>query len=125
MSGEYCEDVYKSMRINISSIHTLYKSKPPLVIPATKWGQESHIDPAWCAVARIDIMQFYNILRVKQYPQICKYQVSDSEAGPMTFRPSERDKTIRMIPQYCAKNTDNSMGVPLDLLATKGMYMWA
>ncbi len=113
------------MKRNIFSIYTLHRTKEPLLIPATRWGGEARIDPAWCAVARIDIMQFYNILRVKQYPQICKYQVTDSEAGPMTFRLNEREKTVRMIPQYCAKNKDNSMGVPLDLLATRGMYMWA
>ena len=127
MSGDYCEVVYKQMKKNVSSIYHLHKAVKPLILPATNWGPEAKIDPVWCLVSRIDIMPFYNILRVKQYPQICQHLVPfDTKKGgsAYTFRMDNNRKTIQMKPQYCAKNPENLMA-PLELLATKGQYMWS
>ena len=125
MSGDYCEIVYKEMKKNVSSIYHLHKNMKPLILPATKWGPETIIDPVWCLVSRIDIMPFYNILRVKQYPQICEHLIPLGEKGnSYTFRMDNNRKTIEMMPQYCAKNPEKLLA-PLDLLATKGKYIWS
>ena len=125
MSGDYCQPVYNEMKNNVSSIYHLHKKMKPLMLPETKWGSKAQIDPVWCLVSRIDIMPFYNILRVKQYPQICKYVIPPEDGkNPYTFHLDHQRKTLQMLPQYCAKNPKNLLA-PLELLATKGKYMWS
>ncbi len=123
-SGDYCEPVYKQMKRDITSIYHLYEGMEPLTLEATRWGPEVVIDPVWCLVSRIDIMPFYNILRVKQYPQICTHlEEKDPDTNSYTFKINSKSKSIQMLPQYCAKNKENLLA-PLELLAMRGKYMW-
>ena len=105
-------------------IHNLYKEMKPLEIPASKWGEAVTIDPVWCAAAQIDIMPFYNVLRVKQFPQICKYLSHDPELKPHMFRINDQKQTVSMVPDFCVENKEKTM-IPLDVLATKGIYSWS
>ena len=120
----YCEDVINNIRVQPATIITLYKEMRPLTLEASKWGQAVEIDPVWCAAAQIDIMPFYNVLRVKQFPQICKYLSHDPTLKPHMFRIYDKQKKVHMVPDFCVENTENTL-IPLDVLATRGIYSWS
>ncbi len=121
---QYCDTVYKAMIKNVSQVYSLYKSMEPLILPETKWGPNEEIDPVWCLVSRIDIMPFYNILRVKQVPQVCQHlEAKEEKTNAYTFRINNEKKSIQMSPHFCARNAENLL-VPLQTLAAKGQYMW-
>ena len=107
--AEYCGPIIKQLSREPAVIHNLYKEMKPLEIPASKWGEAVTIDPVWCAVAQIDIMPFYNVLRVKQFPQICKYLSHDPELQPHMFRINDQKQTVSMVPDFCVENKEKTM----------------
>ena len=122
--AEYCGPIIKQLSREPAVIYNLYKEMKPLEIPASKWGEAVTIDPVWCAAAQIDIMPFYNVLRVKQFPQICKYLSHDPDLQPHMFRINDQKQTVSMVLDFCVENKEKTM-IPLDVLATKGIYSWS
>ncbi len=121
--GEYCRPIVQKMVKGPSVIHSLHRDAKRLSLPASRWGDAVTIDPVWCAASHIDIMPFYNILRVKQIPQICRYLTKDLSLKAHMFKIDDKRRSVRMIPDYCALNPENTM-IPLDVLATRGLYAW-
>ena len=70
-------------------------------------------------------MPFANLMRIKQYPDLCKYLSPDMLGVEyLTFRVDKFHQNIRMLPQYCSRNPHKTI-VPLASLTIPEMYMWA
>lgn len=121
--GKYCSNIIEQLKGNPGNIYDVYDSEKPITLPASKWGGSVTIDPVWCASAQIDIMPFYNILRVKQYPQICDYLDEDPSLQPHMFRVDVKRAKIKMVQNFCVNYTGPHL-IPLEVLATRGIYSW-
>ena len=121
--ADYCAKVVAQMTGHPQRIYDLHKNMKPLRLPPSKWSEAVDIDPVWCAATQIDIMPFYNILRIKQFPQICKYIEQFSDTRPHMFRLDDKRHKINMVRNYCVDNVQKTM-IPLAVLATPGIYTW-
>ncbi len=120
---EYCEPVMTELRKNPKDIHKLMDEFESMELPETKWGEAMTVDVLWCAMAHIDIMPFYNILRAKQFPHICNYLSGVATLRPNAFRVDLRNNVVHMLPQFCANKTDDAP-VPWEVLYMEAVYNW-
>ncbi len=77
-------------------------------------NQPFEIDVVWCTLARVDIAQFYNIMRPRTFPQLCDFR-DPKEVEPNKFKVIDRTKSVELKDVYCAKSTKTL--VPLDTIA--------
>ena len=109
-TAEYCKPMYDILRRNKTQIFWLHKNIKPLTFPRTKFHEAFSVDTAFCALARVDIAQFYNIMKVHSFPQICDFldkRYLDTEVNK--FRVYDKSKTIEMNSGYCAANPENTL----------------
>ena len=115
---------FRILKFNPVLIFDMYNFTPPLILPKSKWGPAVAIDFVTCALMRVDIMPFANLMRVKQYPDLCKYLSSDQLGVTyLTFKVDRFWNKVRMMPQYCSRNPHKTV-VPLASLTIRDMYMW-
>ena len=82
----------------------------PLTFTKTKFHEEFKIDVVFCALARVDIAQFYNIMKVHSFPQICDFldkRYLNTEVNK--FKIYAQSKTVEMNAAYCAANHENTL----------------
>ena len=102
----------------------IYNTSKPWVLPETAYGPSITIDPLWCVLSRVDIMPLATIMRIKQYPQLCKYLVwNRPNILYWTFRLNAFKQEVEMLWQFCAENKENTI-VPLRTLTVPEIYMW-
>ncbi len=117
---KYCEPIIKELRRNRTNIFWLQDSLKPLRFEKSKYGDAFEIDTAWCALSRINIAEFYNIMRPVTFPQLCDYLHKDSsnikEVPPNYFSVNTLKHWVKLFVGYCAKNTRQTL-VALETIA--------
>ncbi len=113
----YCQPMYDVLRRNKSNIRWLLFNMKPLVFSTTKFHGKFSVDPVFCALARIDIAQFYNIMKVHSFPQICDFlDPQYKDTGPNKFKIYAKTNSVELNWNYCAANPDRTL-VALDAIA--------
>ncbi len=118
LTHEYCSPMYDVLRKNKTQIYWLHRHMKPLTFPRTKFHEEFQVDVVFCTLARVDIAQFYMIMKVHSFPQICDFldpQTLKTEVNK--FKVKEKMKLIEMNEGYCARNPEKTM-VPLEAIKT-------
>ncbi len=115
---EYCKPIYDILRRDKGQIHWLHETIKPLKFAKTKYNNNMafEIDVVWCTLARVDIAQFYNIMRPRTFPQLCDFRDPKLKTAPNRFKVMDRTQTVELMDVYCAKNTRNTL-VPLETIA--------
>ena len=94
-------------------------------IPASPWGTSYKIDAVWCLVSRIDEKVMRNILRVKNYPELCDQIIPADDIIP--FHKTRTDVKARLHPSYCSRHVtsrDHTFQISLPLLTMTDSYIF-
>ena len=121
----YCDPLVGQIHGNKSALTTItniFNNVKPLRFPKTKYGDEFEVDIVWCALSKINIMEFYNIMRTKQFPALCDFLEPDAyKVQPHEFKIKDKNKTVSMYPAYCVENKNNTL---VSLEAIAGSLLW-
>ena len=97
-----------------------------LIIPESPWGNQYTIDHVWCLVSKLNMRIFRNIIRVREYPELCENLAEDSEMFPLTiFKKYRNDSAVRMNPAFCSQNrtwNTSTFQIPWSILLAMEMY---
>ena len=94
-------------------------------IPASSWENNFIIDNVWCLVSRIDEKVIRNILRVKNYPDLCDQMIPAHDVIP--FHKTKTDMKARLHPHYCSRHVtshDQTFRISLPLLRMTDSYIF-
>ena len=94
-------------------------------IPASSWGYSFKIDSVWCLVSRIDEKVMRNILRVKNYPELCDQIIPADDVIP--FHKNRTDMKARLHPYYCSPHVtsrEQTFQMSLPLLRMTDSYIF-
>ena len=93
-------------------------------IPASRWGESTNINSIWCILNKLRILALRNILRVRQYPQLCKY-VNYTNISPYMyeFNIDETREIVTLHPSYC-KDKYLDFKFSLEILKQNSAYLW-
>ena len=84
--------------------------KKSIMIPKSPWGAEFNIDPVWCLLSKLNLLMFRNIIKIKEYPEIC-------ESNQIKLK-------LKLKPAYCSENKtfgNNTFQIALPILIN-GIY---
>ena len=115
---DYCLPMYDLLRKNKTQINWLYNNMKPLTFQATKFHADFSVDVVFCTLARVDIAQFYNIMKVNAFPQLCDFlDTHFLKTEVNKFKVYQKSKSIEMNKGYCAPNPHNTL-VALEAIKT-------
>lgn len=123
----YCDPLIMQIYANRSALNALVDildKVKPLEFEESDYGSEFEIDVVWCVLTRINIMEFYNIMRVQEFPTLCDFMVPNAdEINPdqFTLTDNSQEQSVRMWKGFCARKKRNDL-VPLEALA--GSLFW-
>ena len=121
----YCDPLVNQIFKNESSLDAIvniFSNVKPLAFPKTTYGQAFEIDVVWCALTRVNIMEFYNIMRTKQFPALCDFLSPDAaNVEPHQFRINDFKKTVSIWSGYCAKKEHDTL---VSLKTVAGTLLW-
>ena len=126
----FCSQIMNLVMRHPKVAKILLQSEQHITIPGSPWGGEYRIDHTWCLMSKINLNAFKNIIRVKQYPELCE-QLSPGEDGGNylslnKFQKFRNETLVKMNPLYCSKNltsTFSSYQVPLEILLKHRVYI--
>ena len=122
------ERILKFCSIKMHSLLTnwdLSKLDANIDIPASPWGNSFKIDAVWCLVSRIDEKVMRNILRVKDYPELCDQIIPADDVIP--FHKTRTDVKARLHPGYCSRHVtsrNHTFQISLPLLRMTDSYIF-
>ena len=122
----FCLSILSRIKSDLTKVEDILaeNNKLDIRIPKSEWGTDFNIDAGWCISNKLRQLALRNIIRVKQYPKICKY-VDQNNLSPFMYE-FEIDETLDVItlhPSYCKEN-HRTLGFPLDILKQKSVYLW-
>ena len=89
-------------------------------IPQSPWGNPFKVDVLWCMMGKISTMILRNIIRVRQYPELCDNIV------PLTnyrlFKKSRTRPEVMLHPDHCSPDMTSegsTFRVPVPVLKTR------
>ena len=96
------------------------------MVPESPWGQKYAIDHVWCLVSKLNMRVFRNIIRVHEYPELCRSLSKSSRQVPLTdFQKNRTEPDVFMNPAFCSgKRTpeNRTFQIPLDVLLATHLY---
>ena len=105
---EFCSDISRTRYI---------------IIPESPWGSEFTVDYVWCLVNRLSPLIIRNIIRVKQYPELCD-QITSSTREYERFYKSRTRPEVTLSSDFCSTNQTSSRStfqIPLPIVIN-GIY---
>ncbi len=121
----YCDPLANQIFRNWSAVGAMTKilhHVKPLHYPETAYGRAFDIDVVWCTLTRINMMEFYNIMRVKQFPALCDFLMPGSDhVEPNKFGLNDNLMNVKLWSGFCAPKTNNTL-VAVETLART--YEW-
>ena len=122
----FCRPLLSRIKNHISKVEEIFKEGDTIKIniPKTKWGESFSINVSWCILNKLRQLALRNVLRVKQYPQLCNYvHLSNSSPYMYEFEIDETREVVTLHPSYC-KNNHPDLGFPLEILNQRTAYLW-
>ena len=114
---------YQNHRQRIVEFCSDISSTRYIIIPESAWGSEFRVDYVWCLVNRLSPLIIRNIIRVKQYPELCD-QITSSTREYEKFYKSRTRQEVTLNPDFCSTNQTSSrraFQIPLPILIN-GIY---
>ncbi len=98
-----------------------------LSVAESEWGPSFVITPTDCILMNIKLPVFRNILKIKQYPQLCKIRKNDKPEHQSIDVTKDivilNDTVMPFNIQYCSQTMDPVYGIPLDILTNKDILV--
>ncbi len=121
--SDFCSPILAQVAKNLSEVDSIIAQKRSHFVPGSKWGPSTTIEPVWCLLNKFRQLTLRNILRVKQYPQLCQYVGRHSEPFMYEFNINNTVDIVTMHPSYCKENHP-SLGIPLEIFQQHSAYLW-
>ena len=89
-------------------------------IPGSPWGNPFKIDAVWCVTSKISTMILRNIIRVRQYPELCGNIIPVENYR--YFLKSKTRPEMMLHPDHCSTNKTSEYStfrVPVPVLKTR------
>ena len=105
---EFCSDISRTRYI---------------IIPESPWGSEFTVDYVWCLVNRLSPLIIRNIIRVKQYPELCDQTTSSTREYERFYKSRTRPE-VTLSSDFCSTNQTSSRStfqIPLPIVIN-GIY---
>ena len=122
----FCRPLLSRIKNDISKVEDILDGGDAIEIniPKSQWGESFKVNVTWCILNKLRQLALRNILRVKQYPQLCNY-VDFGNASPYMyeFEIDETREVVTLHPSYC-KNSHPDLGFPLEILHQRTAYLW-
>ena len=69
---DFCQPVINMVKEDPNKVTKLLDSDESLKIHESPWGHEYKIDYVWCLMTKIHTLALRQMIRVKDYPELCK-----------------------------------------------------
>ena len=123
---EFCTSIVNLVEENTGQVREMLESSDHIIFPKSPWGGEYKIDHVWCLMSKLNLMAFKNIIRVKEYPELCNLLTSDSHLLSLNkFNTLKSENKFGMNPMHCSKNLTagtSSYQVPVEVLLDPKVY---
>ena len=126
---KFCSQIFNLILKHSAQVRILLQSEDHIVIPGSPWGAEYRIDQIWCLMSKMNLNAFKNIIRVKQYPELCdQLSISDDSGKNLSlnkFKKFRNGTLVEMNPLICSKNLTkdfSSYQVPVEILLKQRIY---
>ena len=89
-------------------------------IPESPWGHPFKVDVVWCVMGKISTMILRNIIRVREYPELCDNIVQLTNYR--LFRKSKTRSEVMLHPDHCSldmTSEGSTFRVPVAVLKTR------
>ena len=124
---KFCSQILRLIIKHSTRARIMLQSKEHIIIPSSPWGGEYRIDHVWCLMSKMNLNTYKNIIRVKQYPELCE-QISTSDDGGKNLSLNKfkklRNETL-VNPLFCSKiltQDFNSYQVSVEILLKHRVY---
>ena len=123
----FCQTVIKSIRFGPDQVEAALRLETRLVIPESPWGREYTVDYTWCLVSKLNMRVFRNLIRIREYPELCDNLMEGSQDAPLTyFYKNKTSAEVDMNPAFCrhdnASRNNVTFNIPLEVLLATDLY---
>ena len=122
----FCSKIVNVVQTNTEEARKLLESNDHIMIPKSLWGNEYKVDYIWCLMSQINLMVLKNIIRVKEYPELCDQLTRGCKNLDLNeFEKPLNKSQVKMSPTHCSKSLTpetSSYQVPKGVLLDSTIY---
>ena len=118
----YCADVISRLKAESESIYGMAEKKEEKSFDPSPWGHPFVVSAVDCAMMALRTLVHRNMLKVRQFPELCRYPVAKETAIWNSIIWYQEGVSLQMNTTYCkGVNKDH---LSMAVLASKEAYMW-